>query len=245
MKVRDVMTGDVISVAPKTHLRDVARLLIEHQISGVPVIDADGACLGVVSEGDLLAKQLSRPLSRRLPLEWILGEQHDPEELRRRAATTAAQAMSAPAVTIEPARPLREAAALMVDRGVNRLPVVSEGRVIGIVTRADLVKAYLRLDAEILHVIRDDILRRTMWLDPGDFNIEVREGVVSISATVDRRSTARIIEKLIGLVDGVTGVQTEIGWELDDTGFRPGLEIEPEPGAASTSARERPQSLHR
>lgn len=153
--------------------------------------------------------------------------------------------MSAPAVTIEPARPLREAAALMVDRGVNRLPVVSEGRVIGIVTRADLVKAYLRLDAEILHVIRDDILRRTMWLDPGDFNIEVREGVVSISATVDRRSTARIIEKLIGLVDGVTKVQTEIGWELDDTGFRPGPEIEREPGAASTSARERPQSLHR
>lgn len=153
--------------------------------------------------------------------------------------------MSAPAVTIEADRPLRKAAALMVDRGVNRLPVVAGGQLVGIVTRADLVQAYLRLDEEILDLIRDDVLRRTMWLDPGDFDIEVRESVVRIAGTADRRSTARIIERLIGLVDGVTEVQSALEWELDDTTFEPPTEAEREPGAASVISREQPQPLHR
>lgn len=245
MKVRDVMTRNVISVSPETPLRDLAHLLSRHQISGVPVVNEEGACIGVVSEADLLVKQLSRPQSRRLPLEWILGERHDPEELRRRAATTAAQAMSSPALTIEADRPLREAAALMIDHGVNRLPVVSGSQLVGMITRADLVRAYLRLDEEILHTIRDDVLRRTMWLDPGDFEIDVREGLVRIAGTVDRRSTARIVERLIGLVEGVADVQSSIGWEMDDTAIGPPVETESEPGAASVTARERPQPLHR
>jgi len=245
MKVRDRMTHGVISVTPETRLRDIARLLSEHHISGVPVVDAEGTCIGVVSEADLLVKLLSRPQSRRLPLDWILGERHDPEELRRRAATTAGQAMSAPAVTIEADRPLREAAGLMVDRGVNRLPVLSGGALVGMITRADLVRAYLQLDDEIARTVRNDLLRRTMWLDPGDFEIGVREGVVRIAGTVDRRSTAGIVERLIGLVDGVTEVQAAVEWELDDTTFEPPIEGEREPGAASVISREQPQPLHR
>lgn len=245
MRVRDRMTHGVISVTPETRLHDVARLLSEHHISGVPVVDAEGTCIGVVSEADLLVKLLSRPQSRRLSLEWILGERHDPEEMRRHAATTAMQAMSAPAVTIGADRPLREAAALMVDRDVNRLPVVEGGQLVGIVTRADLVQAYLRLDREILDSIRDDVLRRTMWLDPSNFEIEVREGVVRIAGTVDRRSTARIIEPLIGLLDGVTEVQSALEWELDDTTLEPATDVEREPGAASIISREHPQPLHR
>ena len=136
MKVSDVMTRGAISVPPETPLRDLARLLSEERISGVPVVDADGRCLGVVSEADVLVKQLSRPLSRRLPLEWLLGESHDPDELRRRAATTAAEAMTSPAVTIDQDRPLREAATLTVDRGINRLPVVADDRLVGTLSRA-------------------------------------------------------------------------------------------------------------
>ena len=245
MKVRDVMTQSVISVPPEMSLRDVARLLIDHQISGVPVVDEAGAVVGVVSEADLLVKQLSRPVSRRLPLEWILGERHDPEELRHRAATTAAETMSAPAVTIDADRPLREAAAVMIDRSVNRLPVTSTGRMIGIITRADLVRAYLRLDQEIVHAVNEEVIRRTMWLDPSAFALDVREGVVRIDGSVDRRSTARILEKLIGLVDGVAHVESHLAWELDDTGLEPAGESEHEPGAVSVAARERPQPLHR
>lgn len=245
MKVSDVMTRGAISVPPETPLRDLARLLSEERISGVPVVDADGRCLGVVSEADVLVKQLSRPLSRRLPLEWLLGESHDPDELRRRAATTAAEAMTSPAVTIDHDRPLREAAALMVDRGINRLPVVADGRLVGMLSRADMVRAYLRLDDEIEHAVREEVLRQTMWLEPGSFDIDVREGIVRISGKVDRRSTARIIEKLIGLVDGVSAVEASLKWEFDDTDVRASVETEPEPGAASVTARKRPPSLHR
>lgn len=245
MKVSDVMTRGVISVTPSMPLREVARLLSENRVSGVPVVDDDGRIVGVLSEGDLLAKQLTHSVSRRLPLEWILGEHHDPDELRRRAATTAGEAMTSPAITIEADRPVREAAARMVEGHVNRLPVLAGGRLVGILTRADLVRAYLRHDEEVRHAITDDVIRRTMWLDPSRFEIDVNEGIVTISGTVDRRSTARILAKLIGLVDGVAGVRDQLRWELDDSGIQPGGETEREPGAASVTAREHPAALHR
>jgi CBS domain-containing protein len=244
MNIRDVMTREVTTVTEETRLRDLAHLLSQKQISGAPVVDADGACIGVISEADLLVKQVSRPLSRRLPLEWILGERHDPEELRRRAATVVGEAMSTPPVTIAPDRPVREAATTMVDRGINRLPVVEGGRLVGIVTRSDLVRAYLRLDHDILDAVREKVLRETMWLDPNGFEVDVREGVIRIAGTVDRRTTAGIVERLIGITDGVVEVQSDLGWEMDDTELEP-VGVEHEPGAASVTAREHPQALHR
>ncbi|HSK92943.1 MAG TPA: CBS domain-containing protein [Candidatus Angelobacter sp.] len=244
MRVSDVMSDSVVAVPPDMPLRDVARLLQEHRISGVPVVE-DGACLGVLSEADLLVKQLGRSVSRRMPIEWIIGEHHDPAELRRRAATTAREAMSSPAVTITGDRPVREAAALMVDRNVNRLPVVREGRVVGILTRSDLVRAYLRLDAEILRIIREEILRGTMWLDPDSLQVTVREAIVYLDGTVDRRSTARIVEKLVGLVDGVGQVVSTLRWELDDTSAPSSDAGDAEPGAASVTRREPLHPMHR
>jgi CBS domain-containing protein len=243
MNVRDVMTRDVVTVTRETPLIEVARLLGERRISGIPVM-ADGVCVGVVSEADLLAKQLSRTGSH-TALDWIFGVRPDPEEARRRAARTAAEAMSAPPLTISPQRPLRDAAALMVDRGVNRLPVIDDGRLVGIVTRADLVRAYLHLDEEIGDSIREKVLRTTMWLEPADFTVDVSEGRVRISGRVDRRSTAQIVQRLIGLVDGVVHVDGSISWELDDTRLAEPLETESEPGAASLADRDARQPLHR
>ena len=129
---------------------------------------------------------------------------------RRRAAQTAVQAMSAPPVTIDADRPVREAAAVMIDRAINRLPVMSDGRLVGIVTRADLVRAYLRRDDETLRTIRDDVLHDTMWIDPDDLQVEVRDGHVRLAGIVDRRSTATIVAKLIGLVEGVDHVESRL-----------------------------------
>ena len=245
MKVSDVMTRGAVSVPPETRLRELAHLLNDRRISGVPVVDEDGRCIGVISETDLLVKQLSRSVSRRLPLEWILGDHHDPAELRRRSATTVGEAMTSPAITIEADRPLREAAALMIDDQVNRLPVTEAGRLVGVLTRADLVRAYLRLDAEIEAHVREDVLRRTMWLDPAGFDIDAREGIVRIAGQVDRGSTARIVEKLIGVVDGVIEVQSALTWQLDDSALESPAETEGEPGAASVTAREPRQPVHR
>ncbi|HET8776537.1 MAG TPA: CBS domain-containing protein [Candidatus Limnocylindria bacterium] len=245
MKVADVMTRDVVSVAPATPLREVAQLLTEHRISGVPVVDEAGTCVGIVSEADLLPKQLSRRPSQRQAFEWLLGDRVDPEEMRRKSARTAVQAMSAPVATIAPDRPVREAAGLMVECAVNRLPVVSEGTLVGIITRADLVRAYLGLDDDILRTIRDQVLRKTMWLDPAGFTIEVSDGRVRIGGHVDRRSTARIIARLIGVVDGVAEVASAIGWDFDDSHLDLPIESEPVPGSASLTARRAPQPMHR
>ena len=221
MKVRDVMTGSVVSVSPATPLNELARLLSERTISGAPVVDVDGVGLGVVSEADLVAKQARRPLSRRSALDWIFGERLSSWERRAREASTVAQAMTAPAVTVSPDRPLREAAALMVDEGVNRLPVIEAGRLVGIVTRADLVRAYLKRDDEILRTVRDEVIQHTMGLDPDELRVEVGEGIVRLAGTVDRRSTATILEKLIGLVEGVDGVANYLNWEFDDRAIEP------------------------
>jgi CBS domain-containing protein len=147
------MSSTVISVPPSLRLKERAQLLTEHQISGVPVVDGD-AVVGVVSEADVLMKQVGRPISRRRPLEWIFGEARDVEEVRRRHATIVREAMSSPAITISPDQPVAEAARTMVDRKVNRLPVVDGSRLVGIVTRADLVRAYVRPDDELEREIR-------------------------------------------------------------------------------------------
>ena len=245
MKVRDVMSRDVISVPRDMHLKELAALLTEHQISGVPVTDADGKVVGVVSEADVLMKQVGRPISRRRPLEWIFGESHDAEEMRRRVASTVGEAMSQPAVTVDAGRPLREAAALMVDSKVNRLPVLEDGKLVGILTRADLVRAYLHRDDEALRAVREDVFRKTMWLEPERYEIEIHEGRLTMAGKVDRKSTADILERLAGLVEGVDRVDNRLTWELDDTNIEPPSTHEPMSGAVDLTARERPRPLGR
>lgn len=242
MKVRDVMSRDVLSVPRQMPLKELAELLTERRISGVPVVD-DDRVVGVVSEADVLMKQVGRPISRRRPLEWIFGEQQDAEEVRRRMASTVGDAMTSPAVTIDAGRSLREAAALMVDAKVNRLPVIEADRLVGILTRADLVRAYLRRDDEALRAIREDVFRKTMWLDPDAYQLGVREGALTMRGKVDRKSTATILERLSGLVEGVDRVDNELTWEFDDSNLEPPPDGEPMPGAVDLTARERPRPI--
>jgi CBS domain-containing protein len=121
---------------------------------------------------------------------------------------------------------------------------MEDGKLVGIVTRADLVRAYLGRDDTILRAIREDVIKRRLWLDPDQLRIEVVEGMVHLSGSVDRRSTASLLEKLVGLVDGVDGVESRLSWDFDDSGIQPAGAEEEEPGAASLAARERPRALH-
>jgi CBS domain-containing protein len=218
MLVCDVMTKTVITVRPETPLKDVALELVERRISGLPVVDSAGTILGVVSEADLLIKEQGAGSVPHRRLARFLGESRESRaQLAKLDAATAGEAMTAPALTIEPSRRITEAAAVMTTRRVNRLPVVEDGRLVGIVTRADLVRAYVRPDDELADTIRQDVLLRILWLDPTRFDVVVRDGVASVSGHVERRSTAEMIEAAVGMVPGIVAVHADVPWSVDDS----------------------------
>lgn len=216
------MASPVVTVRRETPLKDVARLLINHGVSGVPVVDDAGAVVGVVSEGDFLVKEQGAGEIHHRRLARLFGESSEARaQLEKVEARTAGEAMTSPAITVAPGNAIRDAAALMTRRSVNRLPVVDGGRLVGIVTRADLLRAYLRSDAELERVVRDDVILRMMWLDPASFDISVRNGEATIVGNVERRSTAEIIESSIRIVPGIVAVHADLGWAMDDREVRP------------------------
>src|ERR1044072_5318371 len=136
LTVQDVMTSKVNTVARETPLRDVASLLINNGISGVPVVDAAGEVLGIVSEADFLVKEQGAKAFPHRRSASRLGETAEARaQMEKLAARTAGEAMTSPAVTIGPSRPIHEAAEIMTGSGINRLPFVKDGCLVGIVTR--------------------------------------------------------------------------------------------------------------
>ena len=214
-RVRDVMTRDVVTVREHTPFKEIAQLLADCQISALPVLDARGRVVGMVSEADLLLKE-EYPAGP--PSGWLF-------EGRRRRATrakatgaTAVELMTAPAVTVGPDATLAEAARLLHHHQIKRLPVVDPaGPLLGIVSRADLLKVFLRSDDEIARDVRQDVLQRAMWVYPGTVGVQVRDGVVTLTGRLERRSLIPIAVSLVHGVDGVVDVVDRLGFELDDT----------------------------
>lgn len=222
MTIADVMASPVFTVRRDTPLKDVARLLIDNGVSGVPVVDDDGTVAGVVSEADFLVKEQGASEIRHRRLARLLGETAEAQhQLDVIVARTAGEAMTSPAVTIEVSRSIREAATVMTGQRINRLPVTDHGRLVGIVTRADLVRAYVRTDEELARTIREDVLLRVLWLDPALFDVAVVNGEATIAGQVERRSTAEIIEETVRMVPGIVAINASIGWSLDDRDLKP------------------------
>jgi CBS domain-containing protein len=208
MRVRDVMTQDVATVAPDTNLRDVAALLVQKRISGVPVVDR-GRVLGVVSERDILFKERPSDGLSRSVLSWLMDEG---DLMLKIDARTARAAMTSPAVVIAPARSVADAAALMLDEGISRLPVVDKGVLVGIVTRHDLVRAFARTDEEIWLEIESDPFVRAYWHRPGSSDITVSGGEVTLRGKVGSKQEAHLIEAFVDRVPGVVGVASRLHW---------------------------------
>jgi CBS domain-containing protein len=219
MRVEDLMSREVVSVAPETPLKELAALLSRHRISGVPVVDTGGGVLGVVSEADILRKEEGRAPSTGL-LSWFLVA--DDESRAKITAHTAGDAMTSLAVTIAPDRPVSEAARLMVERQINRLPVVQKDTLVGIVTRADLVRAFHRPDEEILREISEDVLLQTLWIPPDRVTVTIENGEVSLAGEVDNRTSAELAVAYVRRVPGVVDVHSGLTWLVDDLARRTG-----------------------
>jgi len=209
MKVSDVMTVEVVTVTPDTTLKSAAALMLERGISGLPVV-AEDEVLGVLSETDILFKEHTRP-DRRGLVDWVMHYGEDPPEAKLDARLVG-EAMTVPAVTVPPGRSVADAATMMLDLGLNRLPVVDGGQLVGIVTRSDLVRAFTRTDEEIEREIREDVLLHTLWSEPGAISVEVDAGDVVIEGRVDNEHLAELICAHAIRVPGVVSLESKLTW---------------------------------
>jgi len=211
--VEDVMTTSVVSVQETTPYRAVVDLLVAHRFSAVPVADAFQRVSGIVSEADLLRK-----------IEYAGDEEPRMFDGRRRRANrakatgrTAAEVMSTPPVVVQSGTSIAAAARLMDDEGVKRLPVVDDlGRLVGIVSRGDLLKVHLRPDDEIAADVRD-ALRTYLPEEAGSVEVEVDGGVVTLTGNVERWSTTTITDRLVRQIGGVVEVVDKVGYDFDDS----------------------------
>jgi CBS domain-containing protein len=211
-RVRDVMTTEVVTITPRTSCKHTARLLHDNRVSAVPVLAPDGQVAGVVSEADLLPKQDQHARHRARLL---------PGRSAKAGARTAAELMTAPAITIGPDALVGAAARLMQRHHLKRLPVVDAGgQLIGIVSRHDLLKVFLRPDDQIAAEIAG-VLTAILLLDPASVAITVRDGIVTLAGQVEDSGQIQAAVKLAGDVDGVIAVTSRLTSRQADTWTRP------------------------
>jgi CBS domain-containing protein len=209
MKVGDVMTNKVFTATRDMPLRLVAKRMLEYGISGMPVVAGDRV-VGVISETDILFKERSAP-DRHGLVDWLVHYGEDPPAAKL-AARTAGESMTTPAVTIGRGKLVADAAELMLNLRIDRLPVVEAGQLVGIVSRADLVRAFTRTDDEIEREIREDIILKTLWLEPRRMKVRVNDGCVTIEGRVDNEGVAEQIVGSVEKVPGVVEIDPKLTW---------------------------------
>lgn len=206
--VKDVMSTHVIAVREMASFKEIATRLREQRVSAFPVIDDDNKVIGVVSEADLLTKEALEGTVPRTLLS--LTRQRVRSQVN---AVTAADLMTKPAVTIGPGEPVTNAARLMFDKRVKRLPVTDDdGRLIGIVTRSDVLSVYSRPDADIQREITQDLILCTFLCDPDRFTVTVKDGIVTIEGTPETASVGYDIIDAIRHMEGVVAVRDQLSY---------------------------------
>jgi CBS domain-containing protein len=214
MQVHEVMTTDVMTVGPDIGLKAAARLMIDRGISGLPVVDDAGKLVGIITEADFVKQEADRSHRRyRRLLDALFGERE-----HRLGGETVADAMTRHPIVIDPETRVAEAAREMSDRGIKRLPVVNDrGELVGIVSRADIMAAFVRPDDVIATQIREDVIERILMIDPGTVQVKVAEGVAVLAGTVPTRTDARLLEELTRRLEGVVRVTSDVAYDLDDS----------------------------
>lgn len=204
--VKDVMSTHVVAVRKNASFKEIAATLRQQRVSAFPVLDDDDKVIGVVSEADLLTKEA---LGDAAP--GMLGGILRHREQAKAEGTTAADLMTKPPVTIEPDAPVENAARLMYNRRVKRLPVTTDdGRLIGIVARSDVLSVYSRSDAEIRREISESVILDKVFADPGLFTVTVKDGIVTILGNPESTPVGRNIIDTAKHVEGVVAVRDRL-----------------------------------
>ncbi|MFE0514342.1 CBS domain-containing protein [Streptomyces sp. NPDC058964] len=204
--VSDVMTPTVVAIGRDAPFKDIVRLMEQWKVSALPVLEGEGRVVGVVSEADLLPKEEFRDSDpdrftqlSRLP------------DLAKAGGLTAGELMSSPAVTVRANATLAEAARVMARLKIKRLPVVDDVDVLqGVVSRADLLKVFLREDEELTEEVRHEVIDHLFPLSADHIQVEVSEGVVALTGWVDSTALIPVAERLARAVEGVVDVRCHL-----------------------------------
>ncbi|HYT79382.1 MAG TPA: CBS domain-containing protein [Actinomycetota bacterium] len=218
--VEDVMTSKtVVTARESTPFKELVRLMETFGVSAVPIVDAEGRLTGIVSEADLMLKEQNPD-----PEAHLFEGRRRRVEREKATGLVASQLMTWPVFTVGPKARLPEAARIMHEKAVKRLPVVDEeGKVVGIVSRADLLTVFLIPDEEIREEILREVITRTLWIPPDTVRVAVTDGVVMLEGRLELRSLASILVHMVQEVDGVVGVDDKLSWEGDDLRRHPEL----------------------
>jgi CBS domain-containing protein len=205
--VSDVMTRTVVSVQRETPFKEIVRILQQLKVSAVPVLDGSGTVVGVVSEADLLPKEEFRDSdpSRLTQLNRL-------SDIVKAGSVNAMELMTTPAVTVDAGATLSRAARIMAKLKVKRLPVVdADGHLLGIVSRGDLLKVFLREDEEIAEEVRREIVAYLFPGAPSAVRVQVVQGAVTLTGRVTDTARVPVAARLVRAVEGVVDVR----WDLD------------------------------
>lgn len=217
MKVEEVMTRDVITTSPGAAIHEVARLMVNHTVSGLPVVDDTGQLVGIISEGDLILRQKQRER-----LSWWRLFFEDGERLAREyqkaVGTTVGEVMSTAVISASPDLPIESAAVILDRHRIRRLPVVADGRLVGIVSRGDLVKALSTAPAPAAATASDAALMAEMkarlareaWVSNRAIVVQAREGVLALWGLVSSEAERSAIQTMARTVPGARGIEDHL-----------------------------------
>jgi len=225
MKARDIMSTKVVTVSPSTSVRDIAGLMVEKHVSGLPVLNDNGTLVGIVSEGDLLRRpEIGTQKHRRRWVSFFSGVDSQAREFTKSHALRAGDVMTKQVIHVSEETPLGDVVGLMEKHNIKRLPVLSDGKLVGIVSRADLLRALAARQADpmpppaesdaTIRAAMNDVLKNEEWAMSAMVNVIVSEGVVHLWGVIDSDDQRQALRVAAENIPGVTAIEEHLSFSL-------------------------------
>jgi len=222
LKTADVMTRNVLTVGPESSVAQAIRLMLDNKVSGLPVLATDRKVVGILTEGDLLRRgETGTERHRPRWLEILMGPGRAAGEYVRAHGRKVADIMSTDVVSVSADTPLDEVVGLMERRRIKRVPVIEGEALIGIVSRADLLRSLLgvldaqpteaRRDDEILELIQAELAKRS-WVPRDGLSISVKDGVVDLNGVILDEKEREALRVVAENAPGVKAVEDHLVW---------------------------------
>ena len=227
MEAREVMTSPILTISPGASLRQAIEMMLEKRVSGLPVVNEIGQLVGIISEGDLLHRsELGTEKHRSKWLDFLVGPGRSASDYVQSHSRRVADVMTTDIVTVQETTPLEDLVKIMEKRRIKRVPVVRDGGVSGIVTRSDLLRAFLNTSAAQEKANSDDDIRQKIydtieqegWAPAGSIRVKVVDGHVTLAGTIFDERERDAIRVCAENQSGVTRVSDEMIWVEPSSG---------------------------